>query len=405
MERHDQRESDPGGRLSIMDAPYQPREVPALDLAAQHAALEPSLTAAIARVMAHGKFILGPEVQALEEALAARLGAGAAVGCASGSDALLLSLMALGVGPGDAVLTTPYTFFSTAGSVARLGATPVFLDIEPRSFLLSQEALAQYLSSCRRTEAGLVDPARGLRVKVLLPVHLFGLAQPMQPLLALARAHGLSVLEDAAQAVGAHDAEGPIGARGDLGALSFFPSKNLGAAGDGGMILVRDPARAARLRELRVHGAAKRYEHQRVGVNSRLDTLQAAILLTKLGQLGTYTEARRANARRYREALQGLPGLTLPEDAPGHVWNQFVIRHPQRDALQLFLEERKITTAIYYPRPLHLQPAFAALGYAPGSLPHAEEAARSSLALPVYPELGEARQHWVIESVRRFCLS
>ena len=311
--------------------------------------------------------------------------------------------MAEGVGPGDALITTPYTFFSTAGSVARLGAVPVFLDIDPETFLLSLPALERYLSGCRQTAAGLVDPRRGLRVRGIIPVHLFGAALRMAPLLALARAAGLFILEDAAQAIGAEDDGLPVGARGEWGALSFFPSKNLGAAGDGGAVLVRDPARAERLRELRVHGMAKRYEHQRLGMNSRLDTLQAAILLAKLPRLGAYTEARRALARSYQEQLAGSPGLVLPQQRPGDVWNQFVIRHPRRDALRAFLEERKIATAVYYPRPLHMQPAFRALGYREGDLPQAEAAALSSLALPVYPELGESRQRWVIDAVRRFC--
>jgi dTDP-4-amino-4,6-dideoxygalactose transaminase len=381
------------------------REVPGIDLAAQHAALEPELSAALARVWAHGRFILGPEVAAFEEALAARVGAGAAVGCASGSDALLLALSAEGIGPGDAVITTPYTFFSTAGSVARLGATPVFLDIDPETFLLSLPALERYLSGCRQTSAGLVDPRRGLRVRGIIPVHLFGAALRMAPLLQLARAAGLFVLEDAAQAIGAEDEGQAIGARGEMGALSFFPSKNLGAAGDGGAVLLRDAARAERLRELRVHGMSKRYEHQRLGMNSRLDTLQAAILLTKLPRLGMYTEARRSLARTYQEQLGDLPGLMLPRQRSGDVWNQFVLRHPKRDALRAFLEERKIATAIYYPKPLHMQPAFQSLGYREGDCPQAEAAALSSLALPVYPELGETRQRWVIEAVRSFCLS
>lgn len=366
-------------------------KVPLLDLQAQYAAIRWETRQAIDRVCDSQKFILGPEVKALEEEIAALCGVAHAVGVSSGTDALLIALMAAGIGPGDEVITSPFTFFATAGVIARLGARPVFADIEEESFNLDPAEIEGKITN---------------RTRVILPVHLFGRCAEMGRIMGVARNNGLVVIEDAAQAITAYDQNGTrAGATGHAGCFSFFPSKNLGAFGDGGMVVTHDPELAKKLSILRVHGGDPKYHHAVVGGNFRLDALQAAVLRVKLKYLSVWTEARRLNAARYRElfAKAGLLGtITLPEDAPGHIYNQFVIRCPDRDALKAFLRRQGIETEIYYPVPLHLQQCFAHLGYRAGDFPRAEAAAREVLALPVYPELTEEKQCYLIEQIAAF---
>jgi dTDP-4-amino-4,6-dideoxygalactose transaminase len=361
--------------------------VPLLDLKAQYRAIKPEIDAAVQRVIDTQYFILGPEVSGLETEVAAYCDTSFGVGVASGTDALLVALMALGIGPKDEVITTPYTFFATAGVITRLGATPVFVDIEQDSFNLNVAAVAASLTP---------------RTRALLPVHLYGRVAELAPLLQL----GVPVIEDAAQAIGARDLAGNrAGSMGVMGCFSFFPSKNLGGFGDGGMVVTNDRELADRLKILRVHGMEPKYYHQLVGGNFRLDALQAAVLRVKLRYLDEWSEARRRNAERYR-VLFGEAGLAgtviLPGDVPGHIYNQFVIRVPRRDALQAHLRGQGIGTEIYYPVPLHRQACFAELGYAAGSLPEAERAARETLALPIYPELSEEQLAYVVASIAGF---
>lgn len=367
--------------------------VPLLDLKTQYATIRAEIREAIDRVCESQYFILGPEVAALEQEVAAFCGVRFAVGVSSGTDALLVALMAVGVGPGDEVITTPYSFFATAGVIVRLGARPVFVDIDPKTFNLDARAVRAKVIS---------------RTKAIMPVHLFGRCADMGPILAVAEEYGLSVIEDAAQALGARDGQGrPAGTIGHIGCFSFFPSKNLGAFGDAGMVVTGDEELAERLRVLRVHGGKPKYYHRVVGGNFRLDAIQAAVLRVKLKYLAAWTEARRENAGRYW-ALFAEMGLServlLPEDVPGHIYNQFVARFPERDRLQAFLKERGVETEVYYPLPLHLQECFRDLGYQLGDFPHAEAAARESLALPVYPELTEAQQRYVVSQISEFYL-
>jgi len=352
-----------------------------LDVRSQTAALRPLLDAAIARVLDHGQFINGPEVRELESRIAQYCGSAHAIACASGSDAILLPLMALNVGPGDRVITTPFTFFATAGSISRLGATPVFVDILPGTFNMDPASLAKRLES-------LPDSERAT-VKAILPVHLFGQCAAMDPINAIAAQYGIPVIEDAAQAIGAGYKGRRAGALSWCSSFSFFPSKNLGGLGDGGIMTTDDPALAAKLRMLREHGSEARYYHPLVGMNSRLDTLQAATLLVKLDHLESYAAARRANAALYRQLLADA-GVTLPGEDPDcfHVYNQFTIRSSQRDALKDRLAARRVSTAVYYPVPLHLQQCFAGLGYHEGDLPESESASKTVLSLPVDPVLG-----------------
>lgn len=364
--------------------------VPAFSLARQIQRLRPELDAAWDRVLRSGQFILGPEVEALEREIAARLGPDmGAVGVASGSDALYLALVALGVGPGDEVVTTPFTFFATAGAVVRTGATPVFADVEPDTFNLDpDEALAR------------VTP----RTRVILPVHLFGLVADVER---LRRGFAGAVLEDAAQALGAAVAGRPAGTLGEAAAVSFFPTKNLGAFGDGGLVVSRDAALLERVRRLRVHGARAKYFHEEVGVNSRLDALQAAVLRVKLGHLDAWTARRRALAARYREGLaaRGLTDLVVPQaEPPGrvHAYHQFTVRAPDRDGLRRYLAARGIGSTVYYPYPLHRLPAFAALGYGPGAFPVAERLAAEVLSLPLFPELEEEEVDRVLDAVAAY---
>jgi dTDP-4-amino-4,6-dideoxygalactose transaminase len=365
-------------------------KVPLLDLQAQYATIRDEVRAAMDRVCDSQHFILGPEVTAFEEEAAAFCDARFAVGVSSGTDALLLALMAVGVGPGDEVLTSTYSFFATAGTISRLGARPVFVDIEPNTFNLDGAMLASRVTP---------------RTKAIVPVHLFGRCCDMGAVSAVAAEHGLAVVEDAAQAIGALDDRRRVaGTIGTTGCLSFFPSKNLGGFGDAGMVLSNDADVTERMRILRVHGSKPKYYHRFVGGNFRLDALQAAVLRVKLKYLEGWTKARRENADRYRALFAERPveSLLLPEDRPGHIYNQFVVRGRQRDELQRFLLDRGIGSEVYYPVPLHLQPCFAELGYREGELPEAEAAARESLALPIYPELTDAAQRYIVEQVREF---
>jgi dTDP-4-amino-4,6-dideoxygalactose transaminase len=365
-------------------------KVPLLDLQAQYATIQSEVRAAIDRVCESQHFILGPEVSVFEDEVAAHCDAKFAVGMSSGTDALLAALMAVGVGPGDEVITSTYSFFATAGAIARLGARPVFVDIERSTFNLDPAMLASRVTP---------------RTKAIVPVHLFGRCCDMEAIGAVAAGRGVAVIEDAAQAIGALDERGRIaGAIGAVGCLSFFPSKNLGAFGDGGMVLSNDAQLAERLRILRVHGSKPKYHHHLVGGNFRLDALQAAVLRVKLKFLSGWTKVRRENADRYRLlfAKSGLDAIALPEDRPGHIYNQFVIRSQQRDQLQRFLFESGVGTEVYYPVPLHLQPCFTELGYGKGDLPEAEAAARESLALPIYPELTEDAQRYVVGRIAEF---
>ena len=364
---------------------------PLLDLKAQYDSIREEVQEAVLRVCASQRFILGPEVEELEKEIAARTGARFAVGVSSGTDALLVSLMALGVGPGHEVITTAYSFFASAGVIARLGARPVFVDIDPDTFNMAPEAVA-----ARMTE----------RTRAIMPVHLFGRSMDLDLVLELARRTGVAVLEDAAQSFGATDARNRVaGTVGAAGCFSFYPSKNLGAFGDGGMVVTGDQELAARIRMLRGHGEAPKYHHRLVGGNFRLDSLQAAVLRVKLRHIDDWTEARRRAAQRYRELLaEAAPAeaLVLPRDCPGHVYNQFVIRSPERDRLQSFLGDRGVGTEVYYPLPLHLQECFESLDYRAGDFPQAEVAARSSLALPIYPELTLPQQQYICGQIRDF---
>ena len=373
-----------GGARGVM-------KVPLLDLQAQYLTIRSEIRAAIDRVCDAQLFILGPEVAAFEAEVADFCGAKYAVGVSSGTDALLAALMAVGVGSGDEVVTSSFSFFATAGVIARLGARPVFVDIDAQSFNLDAEEAAAKITS---------------RTKAIMPVHLFGLCDNMDPILDVADKRGIAIIEDAAQAIGARDARGRVaGTLGSMGCFSFFPSKNLGAFGDGGMVVTNDPSLAETVRVLRVHGGKPKYYHRTVGGNFRLDALQAAILRVKLKYLPAWTEARRRNAQRYRQLIEEarlFEWIVPPLDSAGHIYNQFVIRCAQRDRLQAFLRERGVETEIYYPVPLHLQACFSELGYRNGNFPDAEAAAREALALPVYPELTEEEQHYVVEQMRDF---
>ncbi|MBN2537001.1 DegT/DnrJ/EryC1/StrS family aminotransferase [candidate division WOR-3 bacterium] len=370
--------------------------VPLLDLKAQFESIRAEVEAAIAGVLETQRFILGPVVKACEEAVAEYCGCAHAVGVSSGTDALLVALMADGIGPGDEVVTTAYSFFATAGCIARLGAKPVFVDINPET--------------CNIDPAGIEERITP-RTRVILPVHLYGRMADMDPVMEVAERHGLAVIEDAAQAIGAEDRGRRAGSIGDYGCFSFFPSKNLGAFGDGGMVVTNDPDRAERLRVLRAHGSSPKYYHKVVGGNFRLDALQAAVVLAKLPHLDSWTTRRQANARRYDRLFRdtglvrdGL--LVLPDagDAPGvrHVYNQYVIRTPRREALRAFLRERAVGCEVYYPLPLHLQECFAGLGYRADDLPGSERAANETLALPVYPELTDEQATYVVACVGEF---
>jgi dTDP-4-amino-4,6-dideoxygalactose transaminase len=367
-------------------------KVPLLDLQAQYRPLRDEILAAITRVSDSQRFIMGPEITALEGELARMLGVGHAVAVSSGTDALLLALMTLGVGAGDEVVTSAYSFFATAGGIARVGARPVFVDIDPITFNLDPARLA-----------AAVTP----RTKAIEPVHLFGLSADLDPILDEASRRGVPVVEDAAQAIGATCKSRNVGGIGAIGCFSFFPSKNLGAFGDAGLLTTNDAGLARRARLLRIHGMEPKYYHHMVGGNFRMDEVQAAVLRVKAPHLAAWTEARRINAARYVRMF-GDVGLhdrvVLPSEPRDrrHVFNQFVIRAPDRDGLKRHLDARGIGSEIYYPVPLHLQPCFADLGHRAGDFPHAERAAKESLAIPIYGELSVEQQQAVVDAIAAF---
>lgn len=383
-----------------MTSTTAPIAIPMLDMRAHLAPLRADLLAAMTRVLDSGQFILGPEVEQLELRLAAYSGCRHAIGVSSGTDALLVSLMALGVGPGDDVITSPFTFFATAGTIARLGARPVFADIDPQTFNLDPALLEKSITK---------------RTKVIIPVHLYGQCADMEAILTVAGRAKIAVLEDAAQAIGAEYRPGRIaGSMGVAGCLSFFPTKNLGGVGEGGMVVTNDDALAGRIRMLRVHGSKVKYRHEAVGGNFRLNALQGAALGVMLDHLNDWSARRLANGMRYRELIEAhrLPetaGVVVPicvHEQGGvtrpHIYHQYVIRAPRRDALQAHLGQAGIGSEVYYPIPLHLQPCFAQLGYREGSLPEAERAAREVLALPIHPELTAEQQVAVVETIVEF---
>jgi dTDP-4-amino-4,6-dideoxygalactose transaminase len=384
-------------------------QVPLLDLKPQYRALKAEIDAAIERVCDAQAFILGPGVRELESAVAAYSGCTHGIGMSSGTDALLAALMALDIGPGDAVITSPYTFFATAGTIARAGARSLFVDIDPATFNLAPAAVERLLrEDCERRAGRLVHRATGTTVRALMPVHLYGQMAEMTPLMALAREFGLRVIEDAAQAIGAADGDKRRACSiGDIGCLSFFPTKNLGAFGDAGMCVTNDAALAAKLAMVRVHGMEPKYYHQLVGGNFRLDEIQAVVLSIKLKHLDAWTLGRQENACFYYEAFEraGLKGtVTLPAALPGvrHIYNQFVVRFPQRDALKKYLGECGVGSEIYYPVPLHQQQCFAPLGYATGDFPESERAAAETLALPIFPELSREQLQYVVDCIQHF---
>jgi len=365
--------------------------IPLIDLVAQYRTIETEIRGAVDRIFSEQKFILGDEVAEFECDAAEYCDAREAIGCASGSDALLLALMALDIGPGDEVITSPYTFFATGSSIYRLGARPIFVDIDPASYNLDIDCVEAALTS---------------RTKCIMPVHLYGQCVEMEPLWRITSKSSIPIVEDACQAIGAEYQGRRAGVLGTLACFSFFPTKNLGGAGDGGLVTSDDPALTKRIRRLRVHGDAAQYEHVEVGLNSRLDALQAAVLRVKLRHLDKWTEARQVNAHRYAmlfEAYDLLDVLTPPITEPErrHVYNQYIIRVGDglRDKVLQGLRERHIGCTIYYPKPLHLQTCFSSLGYLPGSLPEAERASKETIALPVYPELAEAQQERVVRAI------
>jgi dTDP-4-amino-4,6-dideoxygalactose transaminase len=390
--------------------------VPLLDLSGQYAALAEPIKAAIDEVLATQHFILGPKVEAFERDVARYCGSPHAIGVSSGTDALLAVFMAMGLGPGDAVLTSDYSFFATGSCVSRVGATPVFIDIDPATYNISPAALALYLESCRQETDGTLRTPKGDRVRAIVPVHLFGLCCEMDAVLEIARSFKVEIIEDAAQAIGAEypsrSGNAQAGTMGDSGTLSFYPSKNLGAAGDAGMILCRDEAFAKRVRVCRQHGMEPRYYHHFIGGNFRLDELQAAILAVKLPYLDQWSAARRRVADGYGDEFRRLglaDQIRLPAEpyrdrglTNHHIYHQYVIRTPKRDALREHLTRREIGTAIYYPLALHAQECFRSLGYKAGDFPESERAARETLALPIYPELSAEAQSYVVESIAEF---
>jgi dTDP-4-amino-4,6-dideoxygalactose transaminase len=385
-------------------------KVPLLDLTAQYATIRDEVAAAVAGVLDSQQFILGPHGAALEREIAGLCGVGQAIGVASGTDALLLSLKALGVGAGDAVVTVPYTFFATAGTIVNLGARPLFVDIEPATFNMDPGRLSQFLlqdCSFNPVTGRLTHRQSNTTVKAVVPVHLFGQCADMEEILEIAGRCRLPVVEDACQAIGALYRDRRAGSLGDLGCFSFFPSKNLGGAGDGGMVVSRRDDLADAVRLLRTHGARRQYQHSIVGFNSRLDELQAAILRVKLKYLDRWSEARRRNAAAYEQDFQsaGLAGcLVTPTTRPdrSHIFHQYVVRCGKRDELRAFLQARGIGTAVYYPVSLHDQECFRYLGYASSDLPESRAAAQETLALPVYPELTDGQRSAVVSAIADF---
>ena len=382
-------------------------KIPVLDLKPQIEANRAAIMEAIESVIDTTRFVLGPNVQELEEAIASYTGSKYAIGVASGSDALLVALMALGVGEGDAVITTPYTFFATVGAIYRVGAVPIFIDIRPDSFNIDEKLVAEYLETrCEiDAEAGVPrDKDTGRLVRAIIPVHLFGQCADMETIGSLAEKHNISIIEDAAQALGAASNGKMAGSIGHIGCLSFYPTKNLGGFGDGGMITTSDDQLAERCRVIRVHGSKPKYYHAMVGINSRLDAMQAAVLLVGLKQLDEWIEKRREHGAAYSPGLEGTKGLSLPPTLNGqrHVFNQYVIRSDRRDNLRKYLAEKDIGTEIYYPLPLHLQECFSDLGHGEGDFPESERAAAESLAIPMFPYLTAEQRTTVTNAIKDF---
>ena len=362
-------------------------QVPPFSLSQQINDLGTDLEEAVLQVLRSGQYIGGAQLNAFEDAFATSVDTSHAVGCNSGTDALILALRALEIGPGDEVITCSFSFFATAEAISAVGATPVFVDVDPATYLIDLD----------RIEAA-ITPA----TKALMPVHLFGRPVDMTRLMGIAEAHRLNVVEDCAQATGARWNGQPVGSFGDVGCFSFFPTKNLGAAGDGGAATTSDAGLAQTMRELAVHGMPKRYLHTALGYNSRLDAIQAAVLNVKLPHLADWVRRRSAIAARYREQLAGLQGLSLPSDEPGHSWNQFVVRiNSDRDAFKQILQDSGISTIIYYPIPIHSQPAYAHLRQQTGPLPITEQLCQQVLSLPIFPELTDQQQQTVIETLRK----
>ena len=371
-------------------------QVPLLDLKAQYGSIKSQVEAALAEVMESQHFILGPKVEECEQAIARYSGCSHAVGVSSGSDALLACLIAENIGPGDEVITTPYTFFATAGAIARVGATPVFVDIDPVTYNL---------------DASQILPKVTTKTRAIIPVHLYGQMADMDAVMSVAQEQNLIVIEDAAQAIGAENGRRRAGSIGHYGCFSFFPSKNLGAAGDGGMIVTNDASRAEKLKCLRAHGSKPKYHHKIIGGNFRLDALQAAIVSAKLPYLDEWTAGRQRNAKKYNQLFfeagltassngspVGLPMVTTDR----HIFNQYVIRVSRRDQLQAALKQRGIGTEVYYPIPMHLQECFSYLGHSAGTYAESERAASETLALPIYPELSDAQLSYVVDAIREF---
>jgi dTDP-4-amino-4,6-dideoxygalactose transaminase len=384
-------------------------DVPLLDLKEQYRTLREEILAAIADVCETQAFILGPRTRQLEEQVAAYCGAAHGVGVSSGTDALLLALMALGCGPGDSVITSPYTFFATGGTIARVGARPAFVDIEPTTFNLSVGAVQRFLeTNCDIAHGRLVDRTTGARVRGIMPVHLYGQCADMSALMDIARRYELFVIEDAAQAIGSEIAGGQrAGSFGQVGCFSFFPSKNLGAFGDAGLCTAQDPQLADTLRVMRVHGGKPKYYHAVIGGNFRIDELQSAVLCVKLRHLDAWTAARRRNAAQYDRLFRAArlgDAVTTPVALRGyrHIYNQYVIRARERDRLKKYLADAGVGSEIYYPVPLHRQRCFEYLGIGPGTCPEADQAASESLALPIFPELSQEQIEYVVASISRF---
>lgn len=385
-------EKEDAASMNVSRGPARKPLFPFLDLQSQFKTTREEVITAVTKVLDSQHFILGPEVSAFEQEIKNEIGAEFAISCASGSDALLLALMAIDVAPGDEVITTPFTFVATAGSIARLRAKPVFVDIHPETFNIDPDQI----------EAAITPKTRAV-----MPVHLFGLSADLDPIIKLAKQHNLAVIEDAAQAIGARYKGKRVGSRGTFGCFSFFPSKNLGGAGDGGIIGTNDPSLADRLTLLRTHGSRTKYEYELLGINSRLDALQAAILRVKLRYLSFWVAGRQGRADRYRELFReaGLEGQVKLPVAGGdyvHVYNQFVVRVEKRDQLKAHLQGAGVPTEIYYPKPLHLQPAFTYLGYKQGAFPQSEAISHEVLALPVYSELKDEHQDAVVEAIAEF---
>jgi dTDP-4-amino-4,6-dideoxygalactose transaminase len=394
---------------SVKPKPVSTLQVPLLDLKSQYQPLEAEIQSVIQKVCASQWFILGPAVQELEASISAYCQCRHGIGVSSGTDALLLALMALEIGRGDEVITSPFTFFATAGTMARTGARPAFCDIDPVTFNVSPAAVESFIEKhCERRADRLINRNTGGRVRALMPVHLYGQVADMLPLMDLARRYGLRVIEDAAQAIGAEDDDRNRACSfGDIGCLSFFPTKNLGAFGDAGMCVTNDGLLAERMEILRVHGGKPKYIHHHIGGNFRLDELQAAVLNVKLKHLDGWSAARQRNAAFYDKALARSrlgEALEAPHASLGfrHIYNQYVVRATQRDALREYLSAAGVGTEIYYPIPLHLQACFGYLGYKAGDFPQAERAAAETLALPIYPELTETQLQYVVDTITAF---